>query len=231
MNTTPGILAIWNDCAPGREAEYEGWYRGEHLSERVGIEGFRSGWRYVAVDAEPRFFTHYVTSSPAVLFSPAYRARLDAPTELTRHVMSSGVFLNASRTECERRFRRGHSRGSYATVTRIETQTGTQIETGADAAALITFASAAAERDDVLRAEVWVAVPRSAAASSTEQSLRPPDATITACLLVETSEEGSARAAAETARAGFPQGATTGVYRLLVGLSLEDLDASMLPGD
>ena len=35
-----GVLAIWNNCAPGAEAQYEHWYRSEHLAERVAIEGF-----------------------------------------------------------------------------------------------------------------------------------------------------------------------------------------------
>lgn len=28
-----GILAIFNDCRPGRDAEFEEWFQGEHLLE------------------------------------------------------------------------------------------------------------------------------------------------------------------------------------------------------
>ncbi|MFT5393639.1 MAG: hypothetical protein ACI8PT_003841 [Gammaproteobacteria bacterium] len=215
MSNNPGVLAIWNDCAAGREQEYERWYRDEHLAERVGIEGFRSGWRYVAVDAEPRYFTHYVTESPATLFSAAYRARLNAPTELTRHVMSTGVFVNASRTECEQRFRSGHSRGSHVVVLRLE------VETGPDT--LVALARDSAARDEVLRSEVWVASSSPDAVRSTEQNLRPPDTTISACLLVETSDEESARDNGERLRSALPGRVTLGIYRLLVSLVAEDL--------
>ena len=35
-----GILAIFNDCRPGREAEFEEWFQGEHLLERLAVPGF-----------------------------------------------------------------------------------------------------------------------------------------------------------------------------------------------
>ena len=38
-----GILAIWHDCAPGREAEFEAWYQQEHLIERLAVPGFLFG--------------------------------------------------------------------------------------------------------------------------------------------------------------------------------------------
>ena len=76
MTAPGGILAIWNDCARGEEALYEHWYRSEHLAERVGIEGFVAGWRYGAVQGSPSYLTHYETTSPSVLRSAAYRARL-----------------------------------------------------------------------------------------------------------------------------------------------------------
>ena len=35
MTAEPGILAIFNDCRAGREAEFEAWFQGEHLIERL----------------------------------------------------------------------------------------------------------------------------------------------------------------------------------------------------
>lgn len=40
QNTQPGVLAIWNDCRAGREAEFEEWFQGEHLLERLAVPGF-----------------------------------------------------------------------------------------------------------------------------------------------------------------------------------------------
>ena len=37
--TRPGILAIFNNVAAGREAEFEEWFQHEHLQERLGVPG------------------------------------------------------------------------------------------------------------------------------------------------------------------------------------------------
>ncbi len=82
-----GILAIWNDCLPEVEKQYEDWYVGQHLPERVGVPGFRIGRRYEALAAEPRYFTFYDTDKPDVLWSDAYRERLANPTVETAGIM------------------------------------------------------------------------------------------------------------------------------------------------
>jgi hypothetical protein len=82
-----GILAIFNDAAPGREAEFEQWFQHEHLQERLGVPGFLLGRRHEAVLGEPRYFNFYLTRSVEVLSSLEYRARLDNPTRMTRIVM------------------------------------------------------------------------------------------------------------------------------------------------
>ena len=33
----PGILAIFNDCRAGREDEFNAWFQGEHLQERLAV--------------------------------------------------------------------------------------------------------------------------------------------------------------------------------------------------
>ena len=86
MSATPahplvgrGILAVWNNRDATIAAEYERWYVGEHLPERVGVDGFHWGRRYEAVTdtAERRFFTYYQPDDPAVLASlPIARAWL-----------------------------------------------------------------------------------------------------------------------------------------------------------
>ena len=59
----PGILAIFNNVAPGREAEFEEWFQHEHLAERIAVPGFLLGRRYEAVSGEPRYFNFYLTQS------------------------------------------------------------------------------------------------------------------------------------------------------------------------
>jgi hypothetical protein len=89
-----GILAVWNDCAPGSEGQYEAWYRGEHLPERVGIPGFRGGWRYRAIDAEPEYFTFYETDTPEVLGALAAAGLFDLPALIS--VVSAGAVVGDS---------------------------------------------------------------------------------------------------------------------------------------
>jgi len=118
MNAQPGILAIWNDVTLGREADFDTWFQGEHLVERLVVPGFRFGRRHEAVSGAPRFFVFYVTDGPEVLTSKPYLERLDNPTPMTRMIMSE-VFENMNRTLCRRVARRGDFRGSHAVTVRF----------------------------------------------------------------------------------------------------------------
>ena len=210
-----GILAVWNDCAPGSEGQYEAWYRGEHLPERVGIPGFRAGWRYRAIDAEPEYFTFYETDTPEVLRSEPYLARLNDPTPLTRRIMS-GTFTHATRALCTCVARWGKLRGALAVSVRFDAPPGGEME-----ARLRELAG----RPEVLRAELWM--PTRAEGSSTrsaEQQLREPDRTIAAGALVETATEQEAAAAAATLGTALGPKARIGTYRLFCALHRVDLD-------
>lgn len=161
-----GILAIWNDCAPGHQETYEAWYQGEHLAERVAIPGIRVGRRYESLDGgSPRFFTYYETSSPAVLRSAAYLERLDDPTPLTRKIMS-GIFLNMSRTVCDRVWHAGDMTGSFAVTAKLtaEIDDDNVRSLGDDiGCARVEKWWAAAERDDLVRVRCALIFPEMAA--------------------------------------------------------------------
>ncbi len=116
--TWPGILAIFNNVAPGREAEFEEWFQHEHLAERIAIPGFLVGRRHEAVSGWPRYFNFYVTQSVEVLKSAAYLGRLDDPTPMTRTVMSE-IFKDMIRTVCHRTFRLGAMRGTGVVAVRF----------------------------------------------------------------------------------------------------------------
>ncbi len=92
------VLAIWNDIAPGGDAEFDHWHTSEHIPERVSVPGFLRGRRYNVVAGNPTYFTLYETDSVAVLQSPAYLARLDAPTPWTSKCIQ--LFRNNRRTAC-----------------------------------------------------------------------------------------------------------------------------------
>ncbi len=92
------VLAIWNDVAPGGEAEFNHWHTKEHVPARVGIPGFLRGRRYEALSGSPRYFTLYETESVETLGSAAYLKRLDNPTPWTRRALP--LFRHTKRTAC-----------------------------------------------------------------------------------------------------------------------------------
>lgn len=213
-----GILAIWNDCAAGREAAYEAWYQGEHLLERVGLDGFHFGRRYEAVAANRRFFTFYELDNPAVPDSPVYQARLNDPTPMTREIMS-GTFKNMVRGLCRRTGRVGRMSGAYAVTARFETK-----PKGAQPDAILRSSFL----DPVVMAggEAWEVVRGPARPPSVEAQLRGGgDRGIEACVLVTTLRERDAMGLREAWLNTLGDGAEIGVYRLLCELRHEDAKA------
>jgi hypothetical protein len=204
-DTRPGILAIFNNVAPGREAEFEEWFQHEHLEERLAVPGFLLGRRHEAIAAEPRYFNFYLTQSPDVLTSAAYRARLDDPTPMTRTVMSE-IFKDMIRTLCRRTLRLGVMRGAAAVVVRFGERP--------DEAALKTRLEDLMRDKAVACGEIWSAVDAAGLPVSEEERLRGGDRRIEGCLLVETLRVPDAERIAGALAAVFP-GAAVGTYRLL----------------
>jgi hypothetical protein len=200
MVTPAGILAVWNDCRPGDEAEYEAWYQGEHLRERVAVPGFVYARRFVGIEnISPRYFTYYETTTPDVLRSPAYLERGANPTPLTRHIMG-GIFQNMTRTVCRRAERAGEMEGAYALAVRA---------TGATAAAHLQAAwQQLAALQSRVRAELWLSAEAPGQAPSIEEKMRGADKKINACVLIEFA------AAAHAAEAA---------YRVMCALRQRDL--------
>jgi hypothetical protein len=93
-----GVLAIWNNVTPGTDDEFVRWHVREHIPERVSIPGFLRARRYVGSASQLKYFNFYETETVDVLQSPAYRARLDSPTEWTKKVVKE--FRDTSRTAC-----------------------------------------------------------------------------------------------------------------------------------
>jgi hypothetical protein len=207
-----GILALWNNCAPGHEADYEAWYQGEHLPERLAVPGILRGRRYEAIAGEPHYFTYYETVSPSVFASPAYLERVENPTPMTRKIMS-GVFIDMSRTVCCRVACHGDMRGAVAVTARLAD--GEQTD-GALADGIGTMAGDLAGLPGVARVELWVASDETDQSASAESKLRGGDETIAACLFVECLREGEAQLVRRALDDG-PRGIAMeiGVYRLL----------------
>jgi hypothetical protein len=201
----PGILAIFNNVAPGREAEFEEWFQHEHLAERIAVPGFLIGRRHEAISGRPRYFNFYVTQSAQVLKSAAYLGRLDQPTPMTRIVMSE-IFKDMIRTVCHRTFRLGAMRGTGVVAVRF----GERPDEAALKMAIATLMRDAA----VACGEIWQAADPREFPVSEEERLRGGDRKIEACLVVETLRVPDAETIAAALAQEFPR-AEIGVYRLL----------------
>ena len=209
----PGILAIFNDCAVGREAEFEDWFQGEHLIERLAVPGFLFGRRHQAISGASGYFNFYLTESPDVLTAKPYLERLDHPTPMTRHIMSE-VFLNMNRTVCRRTLKRGPFRAAYAVTVRFS-EMPEEAELAAQLDAMLVSTAVAG-------GEVWMALDPAGMPVSMEEQLRGGDRKIKACLMVDTLRQDAAEQTGARLAARFP-GAEVGVFRVLCQIGRGDL--------
>jgi hypothetical protein len=201
----PGILAIFNNVAAGREADFEEWFQHEHLAERLGVPGFLLGRRHEAVSGVPRYFNFYLTQATDVLKSKAYLERLDHPTPMTRMIMSE-VFKDMIRTVCHRTFRLGAMRGAATITVRFDERP--------DERALQTTIETVMQDKAIACGEIWSAASARDFPVSEEERLRGGDRRIEACLLIETLRVPDAERIAKSLSSAYPR-SEIGVYRLL----------------
>lgn len=199
-----GILAVWNDCSAGMEAEYERWYKTEHLPERLGVPGFIAGYRYEAIEAPRQYFTYYETESPQVLGSPAYLERLENPTGLTRAIMPS--FTRASRTVCTLSSRFGDIVGAKAVTFHWH-------DTRED---LSILATQIVEQPGVTRAQIWTASAAQTPQTTEARSRGTQDELIAGALIVDCLRESDVRwVTAQLTPDPRLAGAQVGIYSFL----------------
>ncbi|HSJ41828.1 MAG TPA: hypothetical protein VK955_12345 [Xanthobacteraceae bacterium] len=209
MAAQPGVLAIFNDCRAGREAEFEAWFQGEHLLERLAVPGFLFGRRHQALSGSSGYFNFYLVESPDVLTSNHYLERLDNPTPLTRKVMSE-IFINMNRTVCRRTLRRGAFHGAFVVTVRF-------LNDAPDAATLATLVEDLVQNSAVAACEIWDAVDPAGQPVSMEEKLRGGDKKIKACLMVDTLRQADAEKIGMDLSRQFSN-SDVGVFRVLCQL-------------
>ena len=209
----PGVLAIFNDCRAGREDEFNAWFQGEHLEERIAVPGFLFGRRHQAISGSAGYFNFYLVESPDVLTSKPYLERLDNPTPMTKRIMSE-VFINMNRTVCRRTIRRGAFRGAYAVTARFNDTP--------DAGALTATLDDLMRDTNVAGGEIWIALESAGMPVSMEEKLRGGDKKIKGCLMVDTLRQSDAETLGARLSRQFP-GAELGVFRVLCQLGRGDL--------
>ncbi len=209
-----GVLAIWNDCRAGHEAEFEAWFQGEHLLERLAVPGFLYGRRHKAISGASGYFNFYLTETPDVLTSKPYLERLDNPTPMTKRIMSD-IFINMNRTVCHRTLRCGAFRAAYTVTVRFSAPP--------DEGALRTeLDRLTADPAAVAGGEIWIATDAAGQPVSMEEKLRGGDKKIAGCLMVDTLHQDGADRLGTSLAGTFP-GTEVGVFRVLCQLGRGDL--------
>lgn len=96
-----GLLLTMTEPPAAMEEEFNAWYDGEHMAERLAIPGFRSARRWVADVAagEGKYLATYELDSPGVLQSAAYLARFQNQTPWSRRCLGKAVVFR--RWACE----------------------------------------------------------------------------------------------------------------------------------
>ena len=201
-----GILAIFNNVAPGRDDDFNNWFQGEHLPERLAVPGFLYGRRHQALSGSSAYFNFYVTESPEVLTSKAYLDRLNDPTPRSRITMTQ-IFKDMCRTVCRRELRVGVFRGGMTVATRFWTPQ----DVAALKAALEDFA-----KDETVSGEVWSSAETPGTVAE-EERLRGGDRKIAQCLLVDTLDQRKAEQIAQRLQQAFPA-AEVGLFRVIAHL-------------
>ena len=112
-----GMLITSMDVDAADDAEFNLWYDREHLAERVAIDGFLEARRWIADEANPRYFCTYSTANFEDLSSPAYRQALASQTDWSRRNIAR--FKNMGRVVGRITASRGRGRGAALGVVRL----------------------------------------------------------------------------------------------------------------
>ena len=91
-------LAMWWDIAPEVRADFEHWHAHEHFPERLAVEGFLRATRWREAGGLEAMFVLYELAGHGVLSSPAYAARLNAPSPWSARLMPH--HRNMVRSQC-----------------------------------------------------------------------------------------------------------------------------------
>ena len=163
------VMAVWGDADPRVEAEFNEWYHREHVPERVGMPGWRTGRRYRRVDrGRHRYLAAYEVESLACFDDPVYRRALDHPTDWTRRMMPG--FRNFVRATCRVRLVAGEVVGGYLATVRYAPPDGQRepVARWLAGEALHDLR----DRAGVTRVQLWEADLGRSLAPTAEQSIR-----------------------------------------------------------
>ena len=208
-------LAMWWDVAADVRTEFEHWHSHEHFAERMAIPGFRRASRWRSASDGSGVFVMYELEGHDVLSSPAYLARLNAPTAWSTKMMPH--HQNMVRTQCRVLETRGGAVARHALTTRLSPAAGAEEALRHALKSLIEqlMARAGLTGAHLLKHE------RPAIAATTEQRIRGHDQEADWVLVVNGYDVGALGAVAvaeldpqSLAGLGAVPGAVSGLYTL-----------------
>ena len=218
----PAAVAMWWDIAPAMRDEFQDWHSHEHFPERLAIPGFRRGSRWADAAGGTGFFVLYELEAYETLTSPAYRARLDAPTPWSTKLMPH--HLGMVRSQCRVARSIGAGLGSVLLTVRLSPDPARRdaLQAWLDESLVALPGTAGLVGAHLLRTETPSAPP------TREQRIRGGDAEADWIVLVEGYDEAALRALgrgaldeAALAEAGAAS-STAGVYRLALAMTPAD---------
>ncbi|MBL0917177.1 MAG: hypothetical protein IBJ14_00595 [Hydrogenophaga sp.] len=110
-------LAMWWEIDAQAFGEFAHWHAHEHFSERLGIAGFRRASRWRQAGGGAGVFVMYELEGHEVLSSPAYLARLNAPSAWSTRMMP--LHRHMMRSQCEVLASRGALTAAHALTVRL----------------------------------------------------------------------------------------------------------------
>lgn len=129
------VLAMWWHLPPGVRTEFEHWHVHEHFPERLSIPGFLRGSRWRGADDADAVFVMYELAGHEVLSSPAYLARLNAPTPWSTKMMPHHGGM--VRTQCRVLASHGALVGGHVLTLRLSARPSAETALTAHLAALV----------------------------------------------------------------------------------------------
>lgn len=217
-------LAMWWNMAPAMRAEFQDWHTHEHFPERLAIPGFSRASRWQAADGGDGFFVLYELASHDVLSSPAYLARLNAPTPWSTKLMPHHA--NMVRSQCRVIASQGGTIAAHALTVRLSPQpSAPDVLEGH----LRTLLTAMAVQPGLLGAHL-LRTEAPAIARTTEQAIRGHDQAADRICIVTGYDADALRALSRSllspttlASAGAQPGAITGLYSLAASMHAAEL--------
>jgi hypothetical protein len=188
-NENTGLLAIWSTIAAESEMDYMHWLTREHIFERVGVPGFRSGRVFKRRNSRPsEYMMLYELDSADVMASSGYLERLNNPTAWTRRIMPTLEQFRRGGGTILAQGANSDGHGGHVAIARFEDALP-ECLTALQGQAIV---DALAKEDWMVNAQIMAVKNEATAIATQEKSMRrSSEGEFAGLLLVESLDNGS----------------------------------------